>query len=211
MFSRHNSSISVNETGKSITFKLYALGGVARIVSTTSDLVSTVENETVAAPTIAGTILPACGRLNSLPGPSLAVATGQITDSNSDPIGHLSFARAIDFTHNSANQLDLTLVYSDLDDPVDAIKCDLSNPSDVSYSLHNGIGTLTLTISSSDTCFQTASPSITLANTGNSIALTLDAPFSGDSLVVSTASNLVDGHGDVNDDLGVVGALSFPH
>jgi hypothetical protein len=110
-FQGNNSSISVNETGNSITFKLYALDGVARIVSTTSDLVSTVEKETIAAPTIAGAaILLSFGRLNSLPGPSLAVATGQTTDSNYTAIGHLSYAGAIDFTQNSANQLDLTLI-----------------------------------------------------------------------------------------------------
>ena len=88
------------------------------------------------------------------------------------------------------------------------LTCRLTTPSDLSYSLSGGVGTLTLTVDTNDACFRTANPSTTIDNVGNSITFNLYAADLNDLVIVSTASNLLDGIDDTIDDPGVVGTLS---
>jgi hypothetical protein len=203
----------VDEIGKSITFNLYAVGGSATIASTQSSFfpAGNSNNEVVFGPTIAGTLTPVTGVRSSLSGPILISATGQTTDHDND-FGHLSLAGAANLNANGgADSLSLTLVYSDLASYFDAETCELTNPSDLTYSLSNGAGTLTISLSSQDNCFDTYT-GYSILNSGNQLAFNLYAPLSGGSpVLVSTFSDIYNGVGDTIDDPGIVGTLTIPN
>lgn len=206
-----NSSDAVTiETGKSISFVLYAGANQARLVSTSATLlaVNTSSNgEVIFGPTMAGQMK----RLTPVrpSGQMLLNGTGQTTNA-SGRFGHESLAGSVKLTRKGgASALDVTPVYSDNSYYGSAETCHLTDPADVAYSFvsKNKMGTFTLTVGANDACYSTYSGSGTpISNSGNSLTFNL-YQGNGGLVLVSTNSNLVDGNGDTISDPGVLGYL----
>lgn len=206
-----NSSDAVTiEAGKSISFSLYVGANQARLVSTSTGLLAlnpSASGEVIFGPTMAGQmkrltpVLPA--------GQMLLNGTGQTIDSNGY-FGHESLAGSVKLTRKGgASDLNLTLVYSDNNNPGDAEVCLLTDPADVAYSFvsKNKMGTFTLTVGASDTCFSTLNGRGTpVSNSGNSLTFNL-YQGNGGLVLVSTNSNLIDGNDNVISDPGIIGYL----
>lgn len=139
-------------------------------------------------------------------GPKILTAQGGTTDGNGDT-GHIVMGGLVVLNnHGGAKSLDLTIAY--LDNPTlstftaDDFSCSVTNPSDLTYSDSKGIGTVTLTLSSSDTCTGTVNSS-TFSNSGNSISFNVYSQGSKMSMI-STGGTLDDGESDTID----AGAIS---
>jgi hypothetical protein len=96
----------------------------------------------------------------------------------------------IDFNKsNGASAVEITIVL--VDSGGDNINCVLSTPADVAYTLSKeGIGTLTLTIGSGDTC--------TAGNTGKAITFNF-VVGSNTGRITATSIDLVDSMSDLVD------------
>ena len=118
-----------------------------------------------------------------------------------DP-GSIGLAGLINFnSYGGASSVNVTITYEDRTvDPTfgaeDGFTCVLTNPDDVSYSLSKGIGTLTLTVSSYDTCPQTTTGDPFNSNTGKRINFNLyvatNAQFQTSGRIEVVSMSLVD-------------------
>lgn len=203
------SAYPIDETGNSITFALYVKPNQARLVSTSSDLMTGVDSasgEVIFAPTMSGEVK----RITpvSIYGRQLLNGTGQTVDSDGD-FGHESLAGIIHLNRKGgAKALDVTLVYSDISNYTDAETCQLTDPADLAYSLSHQVGTLTLTVGANDNCYSTyGGPQATVNNVGNSVTFNLYRGHGG-LVLVSTNSNLIDANDDTISDPGIVGSLT---
>ena len=143
-------------------------------------------------------------------GPKIVTAQGGVTDNNGDT-GHIVIGGLVVLNNKGgANSLNLTIAYQD--NPVvstvsaDSFVCTVTDPADLSYSITKGIGTATLTLSSSDKCVQTLTPSNTFSNAGKSISFQVYA-LGSKVRMVSAGSTLVDGADDLLVDVAVSGSV----
>ncbi|HLX38085.1 MAG TPA: hypothetical protein VKR29_09800 [Candidatus Binataceae bacterium] len=135
---------------------------------------------------------------NAFTGRHLISAEGAIRESTESETGTIGLSGLIDFdTKGGASAVDITIAL--VDSGGDTISCVLSTPADVAYTLSKeGIGTLTLTVASGDTC--------TTGNTGNSITFNF-AVLGNTGRVTATSIDLVDSMGDVVDLTTLTGAV----
>ena len=144
---------------------------------------------------------------SQLRGAHLISAQGESIDNDQavtplgDP-GSLGLAGLIDFNdYGGASSVNVTITYEDrVVDPTfgaeDGFTCVLTNPGDVAYTLSGGVGTLTLTVSSSDVCTQTTTASPFTANVGNGITFNLyvstNAQLYASGRIEEVSTSLVD-------------------
>ncbi len=144
-------------------------------------------------------------------GPKIVTAQGGVIDYNGDT-GHIAIGGlAVLNNKGGATSLNLTIAYHDnYGDSgilVDNVICAVTTPTDLSYSITNGVGTATLTLSSSDTCFETVNPLNTVSNSGNSITFNVYALGSKLLMVGTGSSTLRDGAGDTLDNMAIAGEI----
>lgn len=186
-----NPSLAFYNTGKSISFQVYALGSKLRMVSTQSSLVDG-EGDTIDNLAVSGEMNPSGSGSSQATGVRFVSGEGGAVESDDRFVGHIALAGLIALspmkkkvTTGTAKSLDLTLTYEDTDSTNQS--CHLTDPNDVSYTLNKGVGTLTLTVGTHDTC--------TVANSGKSLNFDLYAAGASGRLV-STGGTLVDASGD---------------
>jgi hypothetical protein len=123
-------------------------------------------------------------------GRHLISAAGAIRESVASETGTISLSGMIDFDRTGgATAVDITIDL--IDSGGDTISCVLSTPADVAYMLSKeGIGTLTLTVGSTDTC--------TTGNTGKAIGFNF-VVLTNTGRITATTIDLVDSMGDVVD------------
>jgi hypothetical protein len=127
---------------------------------------------------------------NAFTGRHLISAAGAIRETTAAESGTISLSGLIDFNKsNGASAVDVTIDL--VDSGGDNIACVLSTPADVAYTLSKeGIGTLTLTVGSADTC--------TAGNTGKAIVFNF-VVLSNTGRITATSINLVDSMSDLVD------------
>jgi hypothetical protein len=133
----------------------------------------------------------ASGPYSPLAGPRLISAQGGASDINFDlnlvnylgevifvsgQPGSIGVAGLIDFNNSGgANSVNVTVSFEDnfviettefTPGPVSGLSCVLTDPADVKYSLSNGVGTLTLSVASDDSCTRTTDGTQLPANVG---------------------------------------------
>jgi len=167
---------------------------------------------------VVAALVIAAGNARALSGPEVLAAFGAISDSNGGNTltthdqGGLALAGRITFTPGGgASAVNITLGYTDNDcctlfPAHDGITCSLTTPSDVAYTLTNGVGTLTLTVAATDTCVQTVAGT-SVANTGKKIAFNM-YKAAGAIALSATSMDLIDGAGHTIGSLAVSGSLS---
>ncbi len=135
---------------------------------------------------------------NAFSGRRLISAAGAIRESAATETGTISLSGMIDFDRTGgATAVDITIDL--IDSGGDSISCVLSTPSDVAYTLSKeGIGTLTLTVGSADTC--------TTGNTGKAIVFNF-VTLTSTGRITATSIDLVDNMGDVVDLTTLSGAI----
>ena len=199
-FEMANPLNTIVETGNSVTFTIYARNHSASLVSGRTTL-KDVDNDTILSPlAVSGTLTKTDEDLgNVLSGVRLFNALGGTTDSNFDA-GHIALGGLAKLNAKGVvKTLDVTLSYVDSDR--DSFTCELTTPADLSYSLSNGVGTLTLTVSSTDTA-------CTTAGVGNSITFNLYSAGAGtQARIIATSSSLKDLFGNVIDSAAMSGSL----
>src|SRR5580704_6123898 len=123
-------------------------------------------------------------------GRHLVSAQGAVHETVANESGTIALSGMIDFNKsNGASAVEITIVL--VDSGGDNINCVLSTPADVAYSLSKeGIGTLTLTVGSGDTC--------TAGNTGKAITFNF-VVGSNTGRITATSIDLVDSMSDVVD------------
>ena len=135
---------------------------------------------------------------NAFSGRHLISAAGAVRETSASETGTISLSGLIDFNRTggaSAVQITIDLI----DSGGDNIACVLSTPSDVAYTLSKeGIGTLTLTVGSADTC--------TAGNTGNAIVFNF-VVLSNTGRITATSIDLVDSMSDVVDLTTATGSI----
>jgi len=131
-------------------------------------------------------------------GRHLISAAGAVRESIAAETGTISLSGMIDFNRTGgATAVDITIDL--IDSGGDNISCVLSTPADVAYTLSKaGIGTLTLTVGSTDTC--------TTGNTGKSIGFNF-VVLTNTGRITATSIDLVDNMGDVVDLTTLSGAI----
>lgn len=143
-------------------------------------------------------------------GPKILTAAGGVTDSHGDTGQIVMGGLVVLNNKGGAKSLNLTIAFQD--NPVvstvsvDSFVCTVTDPADFSYSITKGVGTATLTLSSSDKCVQTLTPSNTFSNAGKSISFQVYA-LGSKLRMVSTGSTLVDGVDDPLVDVAVSGGM----
>jgi hypothetical protein len=138
----------------------------------------------------------------AISGPKILSAAGGTIDTAGDP-GYLVLGGFVTLNdHGGARSLDVTITYED-QYPEDAFTCTLTTPSDLTYSISKGIGTLTLTVGSGEVCNAYA----LYDNLGNGITFQIYAVGSKVKMV-STGSTLNDSNDDTVDPFGVSGAMA---
>lgn len=156
---------------------------------------------------LGGRVARADGSGSGLKGPHLISGHGGGTDTRGET-GDVGLAGLIKFNKSGgADAVDITLGWQDNDDANDGFTCHLTNPSDLGYTLSNGVGTLTLTVSASDSCHQTTNPSIAVNKIVFSLYVLKRESLPPEARIASTACSLVDSDGDVVVDPAVVGEL----
>jgi hypothetical protein len=187
---------SITETGNSITFQLYNLDpqfGRSRIVATGTTLVDAAGNTLLAA-TATGELSSSEFPNSNILGPNLISANGDTTDTDADD-GSLGIAGKIDFNrHGGADSLNVTVSYQDDDQPPDNFVCTLTTPADVSYVLSEGVGKLTLAISSSDNCVFPNGSAPTGSITFNLYSVATES--SSSTRITNVGASFVDTDGD---------------
>jgi hypothetical protein len=134
---------------------------------------------------------------NAFSGRHLISAVGAVHETVAAESGTISLSGLIDFNKsNGASAVDVTIDL--VDSGGDSIACVLSTPSDVTYSLSKGMGTLTLTVGSSDVC--------TTGNTGKTIVFNF-VVLSNTGRITATSINLVDDMSDVVDLTTATGSI----
>jgi hypothetical protein len=200
-----------SNAGNSITFKGYTSGAKIRFVVTSSTLEDSFGDD-IDNVAIAGEIDPSGSGSDQAGGNRLIIGDGGAVDPDDtgSPSGHMALAGQITLqpvrkgeVHAEAKDLDMDIEYQDFFG-TQHMSCHLTTPSDVAYSLHKGVGTITFTVSAGDSCTNNGH-----SNTGNSITFTLYAA-GAKGRIVSTASTLVNSDGEVIGDVAVVGQFSTP-
>jgi hypothetical protein len=202
-----------SNVGNALTFRGYIFGNRMVLKSTGSTLRDST-NDLVGNVALSGELLPSGAGSNQATADRLIEAGGGAVDfdDSGSPSGHIALAGFVRLnpltrgaTTGTARTFDLTL---DFEDHVfgDHLSCHLTIPSDVSYTLSRGVGTLTITVGSASEC--------TPDNTGKKIVFML---YVGGSrgVIVSTSSTLVDNDlfaaaPDVIGLPAVVGEFSLP-
>lgn len=133
---------------------------------------------------------------NAFSGKRLISAAGAVHETAAKEDGSISLSGFIDFTKSGASAVHITIAL--VDTGGDSISCVLSSPADVSYTLADDIGTLTLTVGSTDAC--------TTGNVKNSIVFNF-AVLSTTGRITATSINLVDNMGDLVDLTTATGAI----
>ena len=124
---------------------------------------------------------------NAFSGRHLITAAGAVHETAVSETGTIALSGLIDFTKTGASAVQISIAM--VDSGGDSISCVLSTPADVTYTLSKeGIGTLTLTVGSGDTC--------TTGNTGKSIVFNF-VVLSNTGRVTATSINLVDSMSDL--------------
>lgn len=179
-----------SNNGNSVIFTLYARGSKLRMVSTQASL-RDGEGDTINSLALSGEMNPSGSGSSQATGVRFVSGGGGVFSSGDLFLGHMALAGLISLNPmtkkektGTAKSLDLTLTY--YDPGYDNVVCHLTDPSDVSYTLDKGVGTLTLTVGSNDTC--------NLGNNHNS--LSFDLYVAGASgRIVSTGANLLSSTG----------------
>ena len=185
-----------SNAGNSITLKGVTIGSRTRFVVTSSTLVD-FNHDTIDNVAVAGEVDPSGAGSDQAGGNRLIIGSGGAVDfDDSGHSGHMALAGAIALQpirkkekHAEAKALDLRIEYQDFFE-TQHMSCHLTTPSDVSYSLDKGVGTITFTVSASDSCTNNGH-----SNTGNSITFTLYAA-GAKGRIVSTDSTLVNNDGE---------------
>ena len=199
----NNPSNTASNIG-SVTFNIYARNGSATIVNTSTTLYNPFFENLATPMSMAGSLTATGGALNQISGKRLLKAVGGASDDYTDA-GNLALAGLVTFTPNGgASALDVTISYSD-ENP-DNFSCELTNPSDLSYSLKNGIGTLTLTVSQQDANTTCTDPDGDNDYVGDSITFYIYS-FGGQARMIAGTSTFDDSAGDFIDSLSVVGSF----
>jgi hypothetical protein len=135
---------------------------------------------------------------NAFTGRRLINAAGAIRESAATETGTISLSGMIDFDKSGgASAVDITIDL--IDSGGDSISCVLSTPADVAYTLSKeGIGTLTLTVGSGDTC--------TTGNVGKSIGFNF-VVLTNTGRITATSIDLIDNMSDVVDLTTLSGAI----
>jgi hypothetical protein len=135
---------------------------------------------------------------NAFSGRHLISAAGAVRESAASESGTLSLSGMIDFNKTggaSAVQITIDMI----DSGGDNISCVLATPGDVAYTLSKeGIGTLTLTVGTGDTC--------TAGNTGKKIVFNF-VVLTNTGRITATSIDLVDNMSDVVDSTTATGAI----
>lgn len=183
-----------DNAGNSMSFQIYAAGSKVRMVSTGSTLVDS-NGDLFDKLAVSGEMAPSGIGNRQATGKRLAAGGGGAVENNLDAasnVGYMAMAGRMSLKRQkpsdlseTAKALDLTLTFENTDST--NFSCHFTDPSDVSYTLKKGIGTLTLTVGSNDTCG--------VPNAGNSISFNLYAAGAKGRLV-STGSTLVDSNND---------------
>jgi hypothetical protein len=191
-------SCTYPESGNSITFQLYKSIGTSRLTATNTNLTDTA-GHTLLATTATGELSSIGLPASKILGSSLISVLGGATDNFGDN-GSLGLAGTINFNGSGgANSLNITVSYQDdnTEPSPDIFICTLTNPSDVSYTLSNGVGTLTISINPSDSCVY---PTAHALNATGSITFklysvaTLFGPF---TRITNAGASFVDSENDV--------------
>jgi len=175
-----------SNNNNSVSFTLYARGSKLRMVSTQASL-RDGEGDTINSLALSGEMNPSGSGSSQATGVRFVSGGGGVFSSGDLFLGHMALAGLISLNPmtkkektGTAKSLDLTLTY--YVPGYDNVVCHLTDPSDVSYTLDKGVGTLTLTVGSNDTC--------NLGNNHNS--LSFDLYVAGASgRIVSTGANLL--------------------
>ncbi len=124
--------------------------------------------------------------LIQITGNYLIDAEGGAVDGFSDgelgEFGHMAVTGWFSANSNgTASKVLITIAYEDSGFPFDGITCHLTTPSDLTFTISpvTGNGTLTLTLSSSDQCFETADHSITATEPGAQLTFNLTDTSTG--------------------------------
>jgi hypothetical protein len=193
-----------NEAGASITFAIYRVPGVFSLVGLETNLVN-INNIPFSPPIpVSGVMSSVVGfPVNRLIGVKLFNAIGGTSGvtfpiPGPPPNGHIALAgRATLDGKGGAKALDLTLNYFGSEG---TMTCQLTNPSDLSYTVSKGVGTLTLEPSASDSnCMPNEA--------GKSITFALYA-VGRQTRLIATSSSLVDTQGDIIDSIAMSGSMS---
>lgn len=184
-------SSTFSDSGESISFNVYSHGSKMSMISTGGTLQDGA-GDPIGAAAISGEMKPSGTGSPQTGGMRLISGGGGAVDSISQYNGHMALAGWINLTRvtkkvttGRAKSLDLTVVAEDQDS--NTLSCDFTDPADVAYTLHKGVGTLTLTVGPSDSC--------SIPNVGNSISFNLYAGGARGS-IVTTGSTLQDSNGD---------------
>ncbi len=199
-FEMTNPKATGKETGGSVTFVVYRQPGAFALLGDKSTLID-ADSDTVSSLALSGTLTPAASiPKNRLGGIALFNALGGTTDTSSlhSDSGHLALAgRAALTPKGAAKSLDLTLSYIDSDN--DNFVCELTDPTDLSYSISKGVGSLTLKVGAND--------SATCPNSvGESITFTLYSA-GAQTRLIATSSSLADSFGDVIGSVAMAGSM----
>ena len=183
------------QAGHSISFQIYTLGAKVHMVSTGSTLLDAIGDE-LDNVAVSGEMDPSSAGSPQATGFRFISGGGGAVDPDDTYSGHMAMAGLIALapltkkvTTGTAKFLDLSLSFEDTNATNASWSCHFTNPNDVSYTLDRGVGLLTLTVSSQDTCSG--------SNTGHSIRFILySGGASGRLVSVSSSSPLVDSTGD---------------
>ena len=130
-------------------------------------------------------------------GKRLINAAGAVHETAAKEEGSIALSGAIDFNKSGgATAVHITIAL--VDTGGDSISCVLSNPSDVTYTLADNVGTLTLKVGAGDVC--------TTGNLGNTIVFNM-ALLSNTGRITATSINLTDSGGDAVDLTTADGAI----
>ncbi len=180
-----STGIPGSEAGNSVTFAIYASNGSASLVGVSTTFKDS-DNDTILSPVaVSGTLTKTDEDLgNVLSGRRLFNALGGTTDKVGDS-GHIALGGLAKLDAKGVvKTLDVTLSY--VDSVSGGFACELTTPTDLSYSLSKGVGTLTLTVSATDT-------SCTPAVIGSSITFNLySAGMGTPARIIATSSSLKD-------------------
>lgn len=191
-----NAYASYDNLNNKITFQIYAVGSKVKMVSTGSTL-NDSNGDTVNPVGVSGEMVPSGIGGRQARGERLVAGGGGAVADNSgsvQSIGYMAMAGKLSLKHlkpgetsETARAIDLTLSFqeSDFNNSYD-LSCHFTTPSDVSYSLNKGVGTLTLTAAAGE---------CSTANETNQISFNLYAA-GAKGVIVSTGSTLLDSNGD---------------
>lgn len=131
-------------------------------------------------------------------GDHLINVAGAVHETAAKEDGSISLSGSINFNKKGGSASSVFITIALVDTGGDSIQCVLKTASDVSYTLTDGVGTLTLTVGSGDTC--------TAGNVGNKIVFNF-AALANTGRVTATSINLVDNMGDLVDLTTATGAI----